>query len=298
MPVSRNAGLPLRLISRFSEKTTSFDGERVAVREVHVLLQVERERLRAVRGLLGRDEQRDGMRQVGLVVGEERVEDATVDDRPSRVERTLRIGRLERERVVDDERRDASTVCRRGERGGRACERHEGDEGQSQLPSAEGERLKSAPLSPGGLPGSSRLLDEVRAFRCGSGSGGSPGDCSQQAADRSSASADERRLLDRAAVEGVRAARVEAAAARRVRRVGHLARQALGQDARAVGARHRGDQRLGVGMRGALHRGAVGAVSTIRPRYITRHVVCDVADDRQIVGDQEQPQRRARVRGA
>ena len=33
------------------------------------------------------------------------------------------------------------------------------------------------------------------------------------------------RVLDRAAVEGVGAARVEAAAARRLRRVGHLARQ-------------------------------------------------------------------------
>src|SRR4029077_15702334 len=72
-------------------------GERVAVREMHVLLQIERERLCTVRGLPRRDEQRNGMRQVGLVVGEERVEDAAVDDRPGWIERALRIGRLQGE---------------------------------------------------------------------------------------------------------------------------------------------------------------------------------------------------------
>src|SRR5262245_11079607 len=45
----------------------------------------------------------------------------------------------------------------------------------------------------------------------------------------------ERRLLDRAASERVRAARMEAAAARRLCRVGHLAGKRVGQEAAPVG---------------------------------------------------------------
>ena len=48
------------------------------------------------------------MREVAALVGEERVVDRAVDDRRGRVERTLRIGGLDRERVVDDERRDGA----------------------------------------------------------------------------------------------------------------------------------------------------------------------------------------------
>ena len=81
---------------------------------------------------------------------------------------------------------------------------------------------------------------------------------------------DERRLLGAAAVEGVRAARVEAAAARRPRRIGHLAGERLGQEARSVRVRHR--RRSAPRCRGgaaASQTGSVGPVSTIVPRYIT-----------------------------
>src|SRR5439155_12202216 len=57
---------------------------------------------------------------------------------------------------------------------------------------------------------------------------------------------DERRLLLRTPVERVRAARVEAAAARRPPRVGNLSGQSLGKEAAAVRVRDRADQRLAV----------------------------------------------------
>ena len=49
------------------------------------------------------------------------------------------------------------------------------------------------------------------------------------------------------------------------------------------------DQRLGVGMCGRSQSGAVGAGFDHPPEVHHRHVIGDVADDRQIVGDQEQP---------
>src|SRR3954453_21285464 len=77
------------------------------------------------------------MSEVALVVGEERVEDAAVDDRAGRVERALRIRCLEGERVVDDERRPGGAMRARGERGGRAGERRQCDERHDQPPSLE-----------------------------------------------------------------------------------------------------------------------------------------------------------------
>ena len=68
------------------------------------------------------------MSEIALVVGEERVVDAAVDDRPGRVERALRVGGLQRERVVDDERRPGGVMRGRGERSGRADERGQRDQ--------------------------------------------------------------------------------------------------------------------------------------------------------------------------
>ena len=65
------------------------------------------------------------MREVAALVGEERVVDAAVDDRTGRVERPLRVGRLDRERVVDHERRTGGAVRGRGDRGSRGRERDE-----------------------------------------------------------------------------------------------------------------------------------------------------------------------------
>ena len=102
------------------------------------------------------------------------------------------------------------------------------------------------------------------------GAGCSPGRCSQHAAARAGATSTSGGSSVRQRLERVRAARVEAAAGRRPRRVGHLARQRLGQRARAVGVRHGGDQRLGVRMqRQRPERAASAPVSTIRPRYMT-----------------------------
>jgi len=60
---------------------------------------------------------------------------STID--PVGSKRALRIGRLQRERVVDDERRRCVAMRRRSERGGRAGKRHKGDERQRQLPPVE-----------------------------------------------------------------------------------------------------------------------------------------------------------------
>ena len=107
-----------------------------------------------------------------------------------------------------------------------------------------------------------------RAFR--GRAAGAPAGCSQQAAARSSASAHERRVLDAAAVEGVGAARMEAAAARRLRRVGHLARERLGQEAAAVGVRDRARSAPRVyGCSGSSRAAASARSRPSRPRYMT-----------------------------
>ena len=115
MPASRKAGLPFMLMSRLSEKTTSADVSGAPFGEVDVRLELERERLRAVRGLPRLHEQRDRVREVALVVGEERVVDRAIDDRRGRVECALRVRRLDRERVVDHERRRSRRARRRAE---------------------------------------------------------------------------------------------------------------------------------------------------------------------------------------
>src|SRR5262249_10360221 len=79
-----------------------------------------------------------------------------------------------------------------------------------------------------------RHARSLRLEPAGRGAGGSEGH--------------ERRLLDFAARERVRAAGVKAAPARRLRRVGHLAGERVGQEAAAVRVRDRVDQRLAVRM--------------------------------------------------
>ena len=101
---------------------------------------------------------------------------------------------------------------------------------------------------------------------------------------------DEGGFLDAAAVEGVRAARVEAAARRRSRRVRHFARQRLGQRARAVGVRDGGDECLGV--RVERHRPELCRRRRLgdQTQVHDRDVVCDVADDGEVVRDEKKPQ--------
>src|SRR6478672_9021961 len=98
-----------------------------------------------------------------------------------------------------------------------------------------------------------------------------------------------RRLLDRAAVEGVRTARMKTASRRRMRRVGHLARQAVREDAAAVGARHGRDQRLAVRMRRVLPERQGRRRLDHSAEVHHRDLVRDVPNDREIVGDQQQP---------
>ena len=103
-PSSRKDGLPLRLIRRRNEKTTSADVSGVPSAKWTFLLQAEDERLRVLRRRPRLDEHRHRMRDVAALVGEERVEGGPVDDRGRRLERALRVGRLDLERTVDHER--------------------------------------------------------------------------------------------------------------------------------------------------------------------------------------------------
>ena len=85
---------------------------------------------------------------------------------------------------------------------------------------------------------------------------------------------------------------MEATARRRTRRIGNLARQRLGQEAAPVRTRHRADQRFAcTGCSGSDQSGRVGPVSTITPEVHHRDDVGDVADDREVVRDQEQAER-------
>ena len=81
---------------------------------------------------------------------------------------------------------------------------------------------------------------------------------------------------------------MEAAAARRPGRVGHLAGQRLGKRAGAVCARDRSHERLGVGMaRLRPDRPGRAALDDLAQVH-DEDGVRDVPDDRQVVGDQEQ----------
>ena len=89
------------------------------------------------------------------------------------------------------------------------------------------------------------------------------------------AEVEERRLLDPAAIEGQRAARMEAAARRDEGGVGRLALQdrpcaarTLG-DLRRLGRRQDADQRPGVRVARIVDDLAAGPISRILPRYMT-----------------------------
>ena len=91
-----------------------------------------------------------------------------------------------------------------------------------------------------------------------------------------------------AAVHSDRASRVEAAAGRRIRRVGHVTGQVDWQHAGAIGVRDRGHERLGVRVLRIRPHG-LGRADLHDPAQVHhRDAVGDLADDRQIVGDQDQ----------
>ena len=116
--VEQEGGVPLE-VDEAPEREDSVRGrERSAVREVDVPAQVEPERLRILGRLPRLHELRHRMREVTAAVGEEGVVDAAVDDRRGRLERPLRIGRLDLEGAVDYERRRRCRRCGHGARCG------------------------------------------------------------------------------------------------------------------------------------------------------------------------------------
>ena len=107
-PASRKAGFPFRLMSRFSEKTTSAEVSGVPSAKWTFRLSWNANVFASVARPPRRDEQRDRRGEVAALVGEERVVDRAVDDRRGRIEGALRVRRLDRERVVDHECRSRS----------------------------------------------------------------------------------------------------------------------------------------------------------------------------------------------
>src|SRR5262245_41196972 len=131
------------------------------------------------------------MGDVAALVGEERVVDGAVDDRRGRLERTLRIRRLDLERAVDDERRCGSPLPGRAVRGDG---RRQGDEHpeRDQLGRAGREESfhRSLLLGSWGVvrPYSTTALVASWAARSRGWAGAAPSGCSQQAANRPPAS--------------------------------------------------------------------------------------------------------------
>ena len=96
------------------------------------------------------------------------------------------------------------------------------------------------------------------------------------------------RLLGRAAGEGQRAARVEAAAGRRIDRARDVAlqHQAVAPGPR-VRHRRRGDQRLGIGMQRPVEHGRLGADLDDPPEIHHRDPVADMLDHAKVVRDEQ-----------
>ena len=99
---------------------------------------------------------------------------------------------------------------------------------------------------------------------------------------------DQRRTLDPAAFDRMRATRMQVAAGRRIDRARHIAAAGwCGRAARADAApgsrRARPAYRDGAAI---ANSSSVGAVSTMRPRYITATLIGDVLHHRKIVGDE------------
>ena len=121
----------------------------------------------------------------------------------------------------------------------------------------------------------------------------------QPARRRAAAASATRAGSSAAAVEGVRAAGMEAAAGRRPRRIGHLAGQRLRQHAArrpAAGSRRSAPRCRGGAAAPRARRS--GRPRRSRPRYITADPVGDLVDDREVVGDEQQPEAEARARGS
>ena len=98
----------------------------------------------------------------------------------------------------------------------------------------------------------------------------------------------ERRHVDGAWLERMRAARMEGAARRRMDRIGDLALNRFARAARSWRgrARHRSACACRDGV-GRSNSSSVGAISTMRPRYITADARRHVPDHRQVVADEE-----------
>ena len=258
-PASRNDGLPFRFTSRFSDQTTSADVSGVPSAKWTFRFSWKVKTFALGARLVRRDEQRDRVRQVVALVGEERVVDRVIDQRRGRVERAARVGGLDRERVVDDERR------RR-----RACGGADGDEHRCGHDGRRQRREQRCPPTAKSFHSSCSLWSRFRGLRRywtsapadKSGAFGTRASSARlEPAGRARASGHELRLLDAAAGERVRAAGVEAAAARRLPGIGHLARQRVGQEAAPVRVRDRVDQRLAVGVERLLPHPAPSARS-------------------------------------
>ena len=270
-------------------------GQRRAVGEVDVPLELEGVGLRVRARLERRDEQRNRMRQIAALVREERVVERVVDQGCGGIERPPRVRGLDRERVVDDER------VRRRACGGAVGDEHRcGHEGrrerrdQRRAPTAESfhsscssvavkgrgqaydaigrrhrrqvgrvppERLRSSPRAAASRPPSGRR----RAPRAAA-----PRRCSARTRTGSADGSGSRSAAGRD-----RAPRREATSGRKPLPV-------------RVG--NRVDQRLAVGVERLLPEPAGRPGLDHAAEVHDRDGVGDVADDRQVVRDEEQPQ--------
>src|SRR3954468_13858715 len=121
---------------------------------------------------------------------------------------------------------------RRSESRGRAHEREQCGNGNEPPPTAGGGLMHELFLLLLTFP---HLLD---ARSCTQVGGRSAGLLQPTGGSSLAGELEERRLVPRATVESVWAARVKTAAARRIRRIGHLSRQAFRKEAAPVRPRH------------------------------------------------------------
>ena len=209
--------------------------------------------------------------------------------------------RLDRERVVDHECRSSSRARRRSDAASAHTSASVAVSGSSQTARWHaGSRHHGPPICGGVAP--RPYCDDRTAVTVGSAnagrSGRAPSGWSQQAAARASAKRYERRHLGGAAVERVRAPRMEAAAARRTGRVRDLSGQRLGQEAASRrGAAPRRSALRVYGCSGSSQSGASARSRRSARGTSPQTRVGDVAHDGEVVRDQQQPELRGRARG-
>ena len=257
------------------------------VGEADVTPEVEGVRLRVRGGPVAPRCEQDRLRDVAAPEGQQRVVDAAVHDRRGRLERPLRVGRPDLEGAVDDQGVDGRTrrPCRGpvGRRWRRARLRRAAPPcsgpcvSWALLPSRW---RASSLLGRCGLRQAPRLDGRRRRRLAGR----------LQPARRRPArrELDERRLLHPAAVEDVGAARWKRQPGGGRDGSGTSPGSASGS-VPAPSARGTAPISASVyGWSGDAQSACVGAVSTILPRYMTATVVGDVADDREVVRDEEE----------